>query len=236
MKNWERKWFRVFRLLLEKRKKFSINGARDLQKMKFLKKVVHVLTTKKGSILTKRRKKDLLHFYQLIEQEITWRKISKIFLIFNKFYLFSHFLSLPFNNEYESLLKYTGVNVVKNKFYCGTTLPCYTPSAPPSNKFLILPPQVSDKTSCHIAVKFHDSHNERKKKTQALFYYWTTEMICFFKFCSNFQRSYRVCMRRNHQYYYYKNLRMSHFLRPYPPQNRKKCPSIQMNEKTNITL
>lgn len=41
----------------KERKKFSINGARDLQKMKFLKKVVHVLTTKKGSILTKRTKK-----------------------------------------------------------------------------------------------------------------------------------------------------------------------------------
>ena len=106
-----------------------------------------------------------------------------------------------------------------------------TPSAPPSYKSLILLPQVSDKTSCHIAVKFHDSHNERKKKTQALFYYWTTEMICFFKFCSNFQRSYRVCMRRNHQYYYY-NLKMSHFLRPYPPQNRKKM-SLHPNERKN---
>ena len=186
MKNWERKWFRVFRLLLEKRKKFSINGARDLQKMKFLKKVVHVLTTKKGSILTKRRKKDLLHFYQLIEQEITWRKISKIFLIFNKFYLFSHFLSLPFNNEYESLLKYTGVNVVKNKFYCGTTLPCYTPSAPPSYKSLILPPQVSDKTSCHIAVKFHDSHNERKKKHRLFFIIEQQKWFVFLSFAAIF--------------------------------------------------
>merc|ERR1711976_673203 len=142
---------------LEKRKKFSINGARELQKVKFLKKVVHVLTTKKGSILTNRRRNDLKEDFK------------DFFLIFNKFYLFSHFLSLPFNNEYESLLKYTGVNVVKNKFYCGTTLPCYTPSAPPSNKFLILPPQVSDKTSCHIAVKFHDSHNERKKKNTGSF-------------------------------------------------------------------
>ena len=70
-----------------------------------------------------------------------------------------------------------------------------------------------------------------RKKTQALFYYWTTEMICFFKFCSNFQRSYRVCMRRNHQYYYY-NLKMSHFLRPYPPQNRKKM-SLHPNERKN---
>lgn len=61
-------------------------------------------------------------------------------------------------------------------------------------------------------------------------------MICFFKFCSNFQRSYRVCMRRNHQYYYYK-LKMSHFLRPYyPPQNRKNVPPSKRTKKKPQTF